>query len=250
MTIRASLWLVPVLWTAGPALAQTSIIDQMQRTQQSVVSIRSDNTAAYQSKPLAARDPQSGRIVILRNVAAASYRRQGAGVVIHGSGVIVTNAHVVEKAQHIFVTFSDGTEFPADVIGFEGDIDMALLKVVPPRPIAAVPLADSDRVELGDEIFTIGSSAFLKQTLTGGKVIGLGTNRTEQNHGRKRVDLLQTTVNLYEGDSGGPLFNRDGQLIGLMTAKETAADHSSFAVPSNKIALHLWEYLKTLQEKP
>lgn len=229
----------------SPGFGQTSIIDQIQQTQNSIVAIRADVSSFYKAPgQKMAIDPATGRMVVLRTLTKASYRRDGAGVIVHRAGIIVTNAHVVDKANEIKVILHDKTEVPAKVIRLIENLDVALLKIDPPYPVAAVPIADSDRIRLGDEIITVGNSQLLNQTVSGGKVIGLGVNKTEYKAGNTRTDLIQTTINLYEGDSGGPLFDRNGFLIGLMTAKETAADHSSFAVPSNRIKQYLLEYLK------
>jgi S1-C subfamily serine protease len=238
--------LFPAAWPVSSGYGQTSIIDQMQKTQASIVTIRSDLSSFYKTPGnRAAIDPRTGRMVVLNTLTKASYRRGGAGVIVHSSGIIVTNAHVVDKANEIKVVLHDQTEVPAQVLTVVGNLDMALLKINSPYSLTAVTIANSDEIRLGDEIMTVGNSEFLNQTLSGGKVIGLGVNRTEQKEGHTRNDLIQTTVNLYEGDSGGPLFDRNGFLIGLMTAKETAADHSSFAIPSNKIKQYLVEYLRT-----
>ena len=207
------------------------------------MSITAQNLDMAQSKPAAARDPKTGKIVILRNVKAAQYNRNGAGVLIHPSGIIVTNAHTILRADQIQITFYNQENLPAQVIKVINDLDIALLKVSLPRPIQPVELADSDKIRLGDEVITVGNSTYLKQTISGGKIIGLGTTRTNPKTGQPQTDLIQTTVNLYQGDSGGPLFDHKGRLIGLMTAKEMAAEHSSFAVPSNKIKKYLQECL-------
>jgi S1-C subfamily serine protease len=178
-----------------------------------------------------------------RKVAVGSYQRRAAGIIIHDSGVIVTNAHTVQLADHIQIVFADKTAVPAQVGRVIKNLDLALLQVAVPFPLIPVTLADSDQIRLGDEIITIGSSPLLDKTISGGKVIGIGTNRSLPQQGERRTDLIQTTVNLYQGDSGGPLFDRQGRLIGLMTAKETSADHSSFAIPSNQILKHLKAYM-------
>ena len=163
----------------------------------------------------------------------------GAGVVIDPSGIIITNGHTVDKANKITVAFKDNTVWPAEVLLVINNLDLGFLKVNVPSPLPIVTIADSDQITLGDEIITVGNSEFLKQTVSGGKIKGLGTSRSRQD--QNQTDLIQTTVNLYKGDSGGPLFDHEGRLIGLMTASETAHDHSSFAVPSNKIKKYLEE---------
>lgn len=246
---KISIILLCILFTLlpfkGPCLqAQTSIIDQILKVQPAIVSIQASNRGWFKSpRDSLVRDPRTGRLLRYRKAAMASYQRGGAGVVIHPSGVIVTNAHTITKADTIKVIFHDKTAVPAQVARFIKNLDFALLKINPPFPLKVIPIADSDKIHLGDEIITVGNSKLLKQTLSGGKIIGIGTNRSQQSKGNAQTDLIQTTITLYEGDSGGPLFDRQGRLIGLMTAQETSRGHSSFAIPSNKIKKYLIEYL-------
>jgi len=232
---------LPCLIFGPAAWAQDSILAQILRYQESIVGVTSENYDVFASPPqIAGIDKRTGRIAVSQNVAQQTFNRNGAGVIIHPSGVIVTNAHVVHKANRIKITLFDKTVVYADVIRFIGNLDFCLLKIDPPFPLDAIPFADSDAIQLRDEIITVGSSYILNNTVSGGQVKGLGTTRLKSGH---RVDLIHTTFNLYEGDSGGPLFNDKGELLGLMTAKETDADHSSFAIPSNKIWNYLMEYL-------
>ncbi len=229
-----------------PAAAQPSILAQVLDSRAAVVEVVAENVDLFRDgKGRTAFDPRTGRVVILKNVKKSSYRREAAGVIIHPSGVIVTNAHVVHKANFIWIHLYNGQEFPADIAGYIGNLDLAFLKIEYPTPLPAVPIADSDRIKLGDEIITVGHSFVLNQTVSGGKVIGLGTSHAKRKAGQRRTDLIQTSFNLYEGDSGGPLFDAQGRLIGLMTAKENKTDHSSFAVPSNKINAFLKDYLRS-----
>ena len=237
--------IVPCLLCSSPrAFAQSSIIDQVQRAQPSIVGVTAENTDVFQSPPaIAGIDPKTGRVVVVRKVQQPTYQRAGAGVVLDSSGIIVTNAHTVQRSNSITVTLSDHTQLPASVVKVVMNLDLAFLKVNPPSPLKPIWLADSDQIKLGEEIITVGNSELLKQTVSGGKIIGIGTNRHPD--GRDKTDLIQTTINLYSGDSGGPLFDHQGRLLGLMTAKETSADHSSFAIPVNKIKKYLDEIKRT-----
>ena len=234
-----------VLWVTSLTAGQTSIIAEIQKLQPAIVSIKAVNKELFQAPyQAAALDKASGRIMVMRRLKAAGYNRFGAGVVIHPSGIVVTNAHVVNNADHIQVVLHDDTEIPAEVLLVVKNLDIGLIRIPLPYPITPVELADSDRVKLRDEVINIGNSQFLKQTFSGGRIKGIGTSRRQFLNGEIRTaNLLQTTINLYEGDSGGPLFDQAGRLIGMMTAKEVAADHSSFAVPANLIQRYLSEYL-------
>ncbi len=237
------------LFRPGPALAQHSILSQIMASQDSMVDIIAENIRVGASVRGPVLDPRSGRVGLLRSVQQASYRRAGAGMIIHPSGIIVTNAHTVNRANRVMVQLRNNQKMPAEVIRLVNHLDMAFLRVQAPGPLPSVPLADSDQTHLGDQVLTIGSSPLLKQTVSGGTIIGLGRTRAATSRGQTQNALLQTTINLYEGDSGGPLFNNQGGLIGLMTAQETGADHSSFAIPSNQILEHLKKYFHETNAK-
>ncbi len=221
-----------------------SIIEKINTLKASTVRIKALNAGLFQGqRPRAALDKRTGRIIVLRNVQGGSYNRFGAGVFVHPSGIIVTNAHTIHLADRITVTLNDNTELPARALFLVNNMDIGFLQVDPPYPVTPVPLANSDEIQLRDEIINIGNSEFLQQTVSGGQITGIGNSRTLKVSPEKNY-LIQTSINLYQGDSGGPLFDRHGKLIGLVTAKETTADHSSFAIPSNIINRFLQEYLQ------
>ena len=242
------------VWTSlfFPSLvwAQNSILAQLMQAKTAVVEVKAQTAGLVkQPTPNAAFDPKTGRVLVIRNAGVAAFERRGAGVIIHQVGIIATNAHTIAQAAAVQVTLPDGTAVPAQILRFNSSLDLCLLKIAPPYPLTTLALVDSNDVKLGDEIFTIGTSAINKDAISGGIIIGLGTNRSSPPYGGKRNDLFQTTINLYEGDSGGPLFDKKGRLIGLMTAKERTADHSSFAIPANSIAQYLIDYLNELKAK-
>jgi serine protease Do len=108
-------------------------------------------------------------------------------------------------------------------------------------------LADSSQIMLNQEIFSVGSSPLLKESISGGKITGLASSRNAVYSNDYESDFFQTSMNIYHGDSGGPLFNRSGELIGLMTAKLVSKNNSSFAISSNKIRRYLDSYLNEKQ---
>jgi len=154
--------------SASWGFGQNSIIDQIQKTQDSIVTVHADISSFYKTPgQKAAIDPKTGRMVLLRTLTKASYNRIGAGVIIHPTGVIVTNAHVVDKATEIKIILHDKTEAAAQGLRVVENPDMALLKIDPPYPVAAVGIANSDQIHLRDEIITVGNSTLLNQTVSG-----------------------------------------------------------------------------------
>ena len=220
----------------GPLFAQQpSIIDEMLRLKPSLVEVTGIRSGIV--------GKSNGRVRV------AEIENRGAGVIIHPSGIIVTNAHVVDHAGHIKVLFHDGTQRGAQVLKFASALDLSLLKVEAPSPLPAVAIADSAAIKLNDEIFTVGNSPLLKEAITGGRITGLASSRNGAYSNSYESDFFQTTLDLYSGDSGGPLFNKNAQLIGLVSAKLISQGHASFAVSSNKIARYLTVCLKEAQQK-
>lgn len=222
---------------------QSSIIETIQSALPAFVDITADGMIVAQNqRPAAAIDKNTGHILILRNAKTAIFKKTGAGIIIDPSGIIVTNYHTVASAKRITVTLSDKTSVSAQMLQAFPDEDFVFLKIIPPDTLIPVYFADSNTLQLNEEIFTVGHSDVLDQTISGGKIIGLGSSRTKSSN-TEGVDIFQVNINIYKGDSGGPLLNRRGEFVGLMTAGQLEKDRSSFAVASNKIKKHYLEYL-------
>ena len=184
------------------------------------------------------REPnQTGKMLVRHKLQQATLQRSGAGVIIDPSGLIVTNTHTIFNAKKIFVILHDQTSFPAEVLGFVSQYDFVFLRIQTPAPLSPISWADSDQIHLGDNIVTIGHSDLLKEAISGGKIIGIGVQGGKNLHSTEgeETKLIQINVNVYKGDSGGPIFDRKGNFVGLMVAGQMKADRSSFAIPANQI---------------
>jgi serine protease Do len=159
---------------------------------------------------------------------------QGSGFVIDGKeGLIVTNNHVIDGADEIIVNFSDGSKLKAEkVLGKDTKTDLALLKVTPKRPLAQVTFGSSSRLKVGDWVMAIGNPFGL-----GGSVsVGIISAKQRDINTGPYDDYLQTDAAINKGNSGGPLFNMDGEVIGVNTAIISPTGYSigiGFAVPSD-----------------
>jgi S1-C subfamily serine protease len=155
----------------------------------------------------------------------------GSGFVISSDGYMVTNNHVIENATGIKVSFADGQEVNASLVGTDPSTDIAILKVygVELRPLS---FADSTTLEVGQIAIAIGNPMGLQHTVTTGVVSALGRT-LRANNGRLIDDVIQTDAALNPGNSGGPLVNSSGQVIGVNTAVVSAAQGLCFAVSSN-----------------
>jgi len=138
----------------------------------------------------------------------------GSGFIIDASGYIVTNNHVVDDAKDIEVTLTDGSEYPAKVIGTDAKTDLALLKVESKKPLPHVTLGDSDKVRIGDWVMAVGNPFGLGGSVTAGIVSARGRDIHEGPYD----DFLQIDAAINQGNSGGPTFSTDGSVIGINTA--------------------------------
>ncbi|MBK3406217.1 DegQ family serine endoprotease [Methylorubrum populi] len=157
----------------------------------------------------------------------------GSGFIIDASGIVVTNNHVIGDANDIQVILSDGTKLKAEIIGKDSKIDLALLRVKPTaeRPLKAVPFGDSDKMRPGDWVMAIGNPFGLGGSVSAGIVSARGRNIESGPYD----NYIQTDAAINKGNSGGPLFNMDGEVIGINTAILSPSGGSvgiGFAVPS------------------
>ena len=156
----------------------------------------------------------------------------GSGFIIDPAGFVVTNGHVVSEAAEISVTTHDGTKLPAKVVGVDGPTDLAVLKVDSKKPLVAAPWGDSEAVRVGDWVVAIGNPFGLGGSVTAGI---LSARQRDIQQG-PYDDYLQTDASINRGNSGGPLYNLNGEVIGINTAIYSPTGGSvgiGFAIPSS-----------------
>jgi serine protease Do len=166
----------------------------------------------------------------------------GSGFIIDASGYIVTDDHVVENADKIMITFKDGSQYPARVIGRDALTDLALLKVDAERPLPPVTWGDSDTARVGDWVLAIGNPFGLDNTVSSGII----SARSRDIHAGPYDDFLQIDAAINRGNSGGPTFDLNGNVIGINTAIYSPNGGSvgiGFAIPAN-LARPVVEQLK------
>ncbi|MEG9528466.1 MAG: DegQ family serine endoprotease [Hyphomicrobiales bacterium] len=157
----------------------------------------------------------------------------GSGFIIDAAGLVVTNNHVIGDANDIQVILHDGTKLKAEIVGKDSKIDLAVLRVKPTadRPLKAVPFGDSDKMRPGDWVIAIGNPFGLGGSVSAGIVSARGRNIESGPYD----NYIQTDAAINKGNSGGPLFNMDGEVIGINTAILSPTGGSvgiGFAVPS------------------
>jgi len=180
----------------------------------------------------------------------------GSGIIIDSRGYIITNNHVIENQQSLEVIFSDGTKAAATVVGADSSLDLAVVKVDSVVPAVAT-LGDSNSLEAGQPVVAIGTAlGDFRNTVTAGIVSGLDRDldsigATSISDGTSLHDLVQTDASINEGNSGGPLIDMSGEVIGVNVAvvrssgmQGDVAEGLGFAIPSNTVKTFAQQYIK------
>jgi serine protease Do len=213
---------VPAMTQAAvPAMTQAELVRKVLPT---VVNITAHARTIPAAPEMAVSSPDTGESFEYKSSA-------GSGFVIDPSGVILTNWHVVAGAYEIFVTFSDGNRLDAEVVNAARLIDLALLKVKPETPLQAVTWGDSRSVQVGDSVLAIGNPLGIGTSVSRGIVSAMHRNISDTPYD----DFVQTDAAINHGNSGGPLFDADGKVIGVNSAiiSPTASNAGlGFALPA------------------
>ena len=222
-----------------PIIEQTSGVSSLapllKKITPAVVSIviKGGANAATNSSP--SKGQKAQRAASRRDVAAdPQMRPRGSGVLIDsGEGIILTNAHVIAGADEITVAFADGRELPAKLVGADVRTDVAVIRVEA-QTLPAIPIGNSDRLEVGDFVLAIGNPFLIGQTVTSGIVSALHRNKLGI---EQYEDFIQTDAAIYPGNSGGALVNLRGELIGINTGFLGAGTNPGmgFAIPINMV---------------
>jgi len=219
ITVLISFFLMPFAW------ADSNLIDRIQQTEKSIVTVRTELTRVMPTSP-----PRM-----------ATFERTAAGLVIDASGIIVTNTHTIINAPFIFIILRDGTKLPAQLLFASREFDFSFLKINPPYPLYSVTWANSSLINVGDPIIAVGNSDFDNQSIMSGRVKAIIQNRSSASN-----DFIELDLNLYHGDSGGPILDDHGRLLGMIMAKRESEPNSSIAIASNKIHQQYLQYKENM----
>ena len=217
----------PATRNASPAAASTSlsVSGVYERARDGVVEITTTSSGGNDAFPFPGGGDQRSHA-------------QGSGFVYDRDGHVITNYHVVDNADSISVTFADGSKYGAKVIGSDRSTDLAVLKVdAPASKLHPLTLGDSSKLEVGDGVVAIGSPFGLEETVTTGIVSALGRNISSTNS-FTITGAIQTDAAINHGNSGGPLLNMAGEVVGVNTQIESESggnDGVGFAVPSDTV---------------
>ena len=214
----------------------SSFADLAEKLMPSVVNISTTQTIVTRSNPFPELEfpPGSPFEDMFKGFGTPQKRKTsalGSGFIIDAEGIVITNNHVIKGADDIVVRLDDGSEFKAEVIGADPLSDIAVLKIKSENKFIPVKFGDSDKARIGDWVIAIGNPMGLSGTVTSGIISArnrdIGMNRYE--------DFIQTDASINVGNSGGPLFNMDGDVIGINTAilGRDGSIGIGFAIPSN-----------------
>ncbi len=249
ITILFGLMSVPVNTSANELLSLSELVQSLKP---SVVNISTTNVVKRRSSPFGGHpfgspfegqeDPFEDFFEKFFEGAPQQEFKQsglGSGFIISEDGFIVTNNHVVEKANDIKIILESGKSYKAEIIGKDPKTDLALLKIEPEEDLPAISFGRSDILDIGDWVVAIGNPFGLGHTVTAGIVSAKGRSLGLGSYD----DFIQTDAAINPGNSGGPLFNLDGEVVGVNTAIFARAQGIGFAIPAS-LAVNVIDQLK------
>ena len=251
---------LPALSTSSAARGPETIADVSEKVIDAVVNVSTSQKVETRNSPMPQlpNDPQLDELFrdfFNRRGQGDPQNRErgprrvnslGSGFIIDPSGIVVTNNHVISEADEITVILNDGARLKAEIIGRDQKTDIALLRVKPDKPLKAVTFGDSDKLRLGEWVVAIGNPFSLGGSVTAGIV----SARNRDINSGPYDNYIQTDAAINRGNSGGPLFNLDGEVVGINTAIISPSGGSigiGFAVPS-KTAMPVIDQLKQFGE--
>jgi len=217
--------------------APSSFADLAEKLMPSVVNISSTQTIKSTSNPFPFQFPPGSPFEdMFKEFNTPTERKAtalGSGFIIDKAGIVVTNNHVIQGAEDIFVSVNGSKEYKAKIIGADPYMDLAVLEIDSDEEFTPVNFGDSDKVRIGDWVMAIGNPFGFGGTVTAGII----SSRNRDIGLTRYDDFIQTDASINQGNSGGPLFNLDGEVIGINTAiiapGQTGSIGIGFAIPSN-----------------
>ena len=238
------LLLAAVLFSSACTLIsvrETTVVRVVRKYAPTVVNIRTENVVDLKDSPEWGRYGEEldtyfkkyfGQIY---SEGVLKFKSLGSGVILGKDGLVVTNAHVVQKATDIFVVLKDGTVLLAEVMKVKQGDDLAIIKMERPVPATEVKFADMRELKIGETVIAIGNPLGLENSVTVGVISGKDRAFASPQCGYVCAGLVQTDASINPGNSGGALLNLDGELVGINVAVVQAAQNIGFAIPAVKI---------------
>ncbi|MBN3938838.1 HhoA/HhoB/HtrA family serine endopeptidase [Nostoc sp. NMS9] len=222
---------------ASAAIGSTSFVTAaVNRVGSAVVRIDTERTITRRVDPFM-EDPFFRRFFgdgFSQQMPSEQLRGLGSGFIIDKSGLVLTNAHVVDKADKVTVRLKDGRTFEGKVQGIDEVTDLAVVKINAGNDLPVAPLGSSTNVQVGDWAIAVGNPLGFDNTVTLGIISTLKRSSAQVGISDKRLDFIQTDAAINPGNSGGPLLNGQGEVIGINTAIRPDAMGIGFAIPIDK----------------
>ncbi|MEH2028781.1 MAG: HhoA/HhoB/HtrA family serine endopeptidase [Nostoc sp.] len=222
---------------ASAAIGSTSFVTAaVNRVGSAVVRIDTERTITRRADPFF-EDPFFRRFFgdsLPQQMPSEQLRGLGSGFIIDKSGLVLTNAHVVDKADKVTVRLKDGRTFEGKVQGIDEVTDLAVVKINAGNDLPVAPLGSSNNVQVGDWAIAVGNPLGFDNTVTLGIISTLKRSSAQVGISDKRLDFIQTDAAINPGNSGGPLLNGQGEVIGINTAIRPDAMGIGFAIPIDK----------------
>jgi len=203
---------------AVAASRETPLVKAVQQCRQSVVNINTERYTADDKEPRSFGQKP-------RKVTG-----MGTGIIVDERGYIVTNYHVIQDVDRIFVTMDDGATFDGRPVSFDRRKDLAIIRIDAGEPLTVMPMGTSSDLMLAETVFAVGNAYGYEHTITSGIVSALNRD-VEVDETQSYENLIQTDASINPGNSGGPLLNLDGEVVGINVAIRAGAQRIGFAIP-------------------
>jgi S1-C subfamily serine protease len=233
MKIRYTIWrkrlarLAAVLICLNPigSWAFTSILETIYRAQESVVEIRIRGAGLF-------KDQAAGAAKGLKVV---QYEKNGTGVIIDPEGLVITNAHIVDSKGAIEIIFNDNTKHAGKLVAVSAGEDLAMIRILGPGPYPALEFAEDAYIRLRQKVYTIGGSDYTDNTISEGRITAIAESASKIKYAGSPEGIIQASFNIYQGDSGSPLLDDGGRLLGIMAASRARQNKIAYAIPCTTI---------------
>jgi len=222
----------PTVEATGPEAApiHRSLLTALDREFTALVNQVLPSVVSIEAIPVDTVDPRLQMLRLLFGGNEPGARPSGSGVIVSDKGHIVTNLHVVNNARAVQVQLADGRSLPAKFVGADGPSDIALLKIEA-EGLQPLPFGDSDKVNVGQMVFAVGNPLGLQETVTQGIISAKGRRALSE----AANEFFQTDAAVNPGNSGGPLVNLEGEIIGINNSISPQGQGIGFAIPSNTV---------------
>ncbi len=223
-----------ILVFVSPLFAQSEDSEQVKRTRRETDVVRAvraekDAVVNISTTVLMKQEDENDIFQFFMPQAQVPVHSLGSGFILHQDGYIITNAHVVQRAREITVTFAGKTTAKAQVVGVDYEQDLAVIKITPPKKLHVLPLGRGDDLMIGETVIAIGNPLGYQHTVTVG-VISATERTLDFPNGQTYRHLIQTDAAINPGNSGGPLLNINGELVGINAAIRGDAQNLGFAI--------------------